>query len=143
MNNAVPSPLLLAAVGPVVVFVAAGLVEVMLNEVEELVGSTVVELDTVLLPTVVLGLGLEVVLVLVLRLGILDDITAVVGASLLLTPTKRAAVARSRHNQRHSNALTRGDLDSTMAAYYPLFSEHRARRVRRLYDRAKVMLADR
>ncbi|KAH8910090.1 hypothetical protein BR93DRAFT_925124 [Coniochaeta sp. PMI_546] len=53
-----------------------------------------------------LGLRLGLELELELRLGIFADVV-VVDPSSLLTATKRMAAARSRHRQRHSNALAR------------------------------------
>lgn len=114
LNEPVLGSLLAAAVGSAVMLDTTEVVGVVSTGVGELVGSTIVELDSVPLLSGVLGLGLAAVLV--LRLGILGDVTAEVGPPSPLTPTKRAAVARSRHSQRHSNALAWGALGSNMAA---------------------------
>ena len=85
MNNVVFRPPLSSGVGVAVMLGSTELVEVMLTELAELIGLEVVESNSVSLPSVVLELGAAVVPV--LRLGMLDDVTAVVGPSSLLTPT--------------------------------------------------------
>jgi hypothetical protein len=92
LNKVVFSPLLSPGVGTVILLESIELVGVVFTEVVELLGSRVVEFDSLPLPSVMLGLGLG--LVLVLRLGILDNVAAVVCPSSLLTPTKRVAAAR-------------------------------------------------
>lgn len=105
MNSVVFSGLLPIAVGIGVMLETSMLVEVvLLTEIVGLLRVAVVDFDPASVPSVMLGLRL--VLELELRLGIFSDVV-VVDPSSLLTATKRMADARSRHRQRHSNALAR------------------------------------
>jgi hypothetical protein len=114
-------PLSLAAVGTLD---STELVEVTLTKLDEVLGAVATGSGSLSLSSVIVGLGL-LVIVLVVRLGILDVVTAVVGASSLLTPTKRPAVATSRHRQRHSSPLGQEGLGRSMVTLSRVFPGRR------------------
>lgn len=88
---------LLIDVGTAVTLVTKEVLEVMVTELVELLGPTVVELDSTLPPSVVVVLGFN--------FGISAEVVIVAGPSSALA-TKRTAAVRSRHRHSQSSALT-------------------------------------